>query len=156
MSLKAIKQATSLSALSAALRHTANTLKTDVNTIAINASDSLIFELIYKTPVDTSLALSNWQIGLVVPEMDYVPAYAVGESGSTASQSRSAAYAAARAALVSKKPSTRVFISNNAKHIVELNQGKSSQQPTPYWIQVTEAKVDAQAQAKLKALIDGN
>lgn len=157
MSLKAVKSASSLSALVRALRSTAKTLPQAVNNITQDALDSLAFQLIYSTPVDTSLALSNWRVGLLIPETDAVTAYDAGEDGSTASQSRVAAYLIAKTVITSKLPSTRVsFVSNNSNHIVELNQGKSPQQPSPYWIETIEKKVEVEAQAKLRALINGN
>lgn len=157
MSLKAVKSANSLDALVRALRSTAKTLPQAVNSITQDTLDSLAFQLIYSTPVDTSLALSNWRVGLLIPETDAIAAYDVGEDGSTANQSRVAAYLVAKNVITSKLPSTRVsFVSNNSKHIVELNQGKSPQQPSPYWIETIEKKVEVEAQAKLRALINGN
>lgn len=156
MSLKQVKQATSLSALSAALRATARDLPKQLNTLSKTTLKSLSFRLIYTTPVDTTLAASNWQIGLVIPQIDVIPAYAVGEQGSTATQSRAAAFSAAKLIIDTKKYGTRAYVSNNTKHIVELNEGKSAQQPTPYWIYVTEAKVQALAHTRLRAILNGN
>lgn len=157
MSLKAVKSANSLNALVRALRSTAKTLPQAVNDITKDTLDSLVFKLIYTTPVDTSLALSNWRVGLLIPETDAVTAYDAGEEGSTASQSRVAAYLVARTVITSKLPTTRVsFVSNNSNHIVELNLGKSPQQPSPYWIEEIAKTVEVEAQAKLRALINGN
>lgn len=157
MSIKAVKDSRTLSALVVALRAAAKSIPKSVNTIAQETLDELVFELINKTPVDTSLALSNWRVGLIVPEFDAVPAHSLGKEGSSAAQSRATAYLIAKSVIKTKLPTTRVsYVSNNSAHIVELAEGKSAQQPDSFWIQRIVAKVDAKAQAKLRALVNGN
>lgn len=155
-SLHKVKAAVSLSDLANACRQAAALLPLEVSEVARETARDLVFNLIYSTPVDTSLALSNWRVGLVIPSLFAVPAYSAGKGGSTAPASRSAAYNAAQAILRSKKAGTTIYVSNNAGHIVELNQGKSKQQPTSFWIQRIESQVEARAMVKLKAVIDGN
>lgn len=154
--VRKVQQAQSLGSLSTALRALAKNLPNEVSKLAIATSDTLAYRLINETPVDTSLALSNWRVGLVYPEIGAIPAHSVGEQGSTSAMSRAAAYMQAKAVLKTKKPSTAVYISNSAKHIVELNQGKSSQQPTPYWIQSIESEVAKHAELELRKLVNGN
>lgn len=155
MSLKRIKRAKTLADLAAACMDAANHLDKDINDIIKESALQLAFNLIYKTPVDTSTATSNWQVGLMLPVMDSRTAYFYGDEGSTASMSRGAAYAAARTAIAPRKAGTRIYISNNVDYIVELNQGKSPQQPSPNWIESIEDAARLQINIKLHRLANG-
>lgn len=154
-SLSKIKHAKSLEQLSAACREAALLIPREVNELTKEAAASLAFNLIYKTPVDTSLALSNWRIGLMFPEAFPVPAYVKGEEGSTAPISRAAAFHAAQSALRPKLAGTPVFVSNNAAHIVELNEGKSAQADAGF-VQSITAEVAAETHIKLREYVNGN
>ncbi len=79
------------------------------------------------TPVDTSEALSNWQVFLNNPAPDNIPPYFMGKKGSTRGASIKAAIGAGKAELAYKKPGQPVFLSNLAPHIGKLDQGSSSQ-----------------------------
>lgn len=155
MSLKRVRNATTLNELASACFSAAASIERDINNIVIAASKELSFQLIYKTPVDTSTALSNWQVGLVIPELFPRSAYFYGDEGSTASMSRSAAYAAARAILDTKRAGTRIYISNNADYIVELNNGKSPQQPSPHWVEKIVAKARTDLLLELGRYLNG-
>ena len=71
MSLKQIKNAKTLGALARALRDAARDLPSDVNKIKQDTAKYAARRLVYETPVDTSLALSNWQVGLSVVNPTY-------------------------------------------------------------------------------------
>lgn len=156
MSLKRIKRSNTLSELAAACLDAAATLDTDINSIVKESVLTLSFNLIYKTPVDTSTATSNWQVGLMLPEMGTRYAYFYGDEGSTAAASRGAAYAAARAAIAPRMAGTRIYISNNVDYIVELNRGKSSQQPSANWIEAIEDAARLDINIKLRRFANGN
>jgi len=85
--------------------------------------------LVMSTPVDTSRALSNWQVGVGKPVNTPLKPYVPGEQGSTRSQSAMAAIAKAELFLSSKKPGEPIFISNVLDYIDDLNNGTISRQP---------------------------
>lgn len=84
-------------------------------------------ELVYTTPVDTSKALSNWQVGIGSPVSNEIEAYAQGQRGSTAGTSSAEALAVGIARLSARKVGEPVYISNLADYIVDLNDGASGQ-----------------------------
>lgn len=82
------------------------------------------------TPVDTSMAVSNWQVTLGSPSAEEIPAHVPGEDGSTRDASARIALNLATSVIKKKKPGQKIFISNTAPHIVELEyDGKSTQSP---------------------------
>lgn len=154
MSLKAIRSAGTLSELAAACRRAASTLDKDVNKIKQEAGRELAFRLIYETPVDTSLALSNWQASLVFPTTRKLPAYKEGNFGSTKEYSAARAYAAAAKMIKSAKPRIDVVMTHNLPYIHKLNLGGSPQQ-SAFFIERIVAQVDNKAQAQLKDYVNG-
>ena len=99
------------------------------NRRAQNVAEAIVTDLIYVTPVDKSVALSNWQISLNEKPVEQLPAYFSGKKGSTANESSSAALAAALQKLGEKKPGETIYISNLTPYIVDLNNGTSKQEP---------------------------
>lgn len=92
----------------------------------------LTAELADVTPVDTSKAISNWRIGLVAPVADTIEPHYFGSKGSTESMSEDATVIAAKVALKAKKPGQKIYLSNTADYIVELDQGSSLQAPAGF------------------------
>lgn len=101
--------------------------------VASELSKKFVFEityrLVYDTPVDTSTALSNWQVFLNNPAPDEIGAYALGQRGSTAGASAGAALREAQAELAHKRPGQVVYLSNVVDYIKKLNEGSSAQAP---------------------------
>lgn len=155
MSLKQIKDAKSLSELAQACRKLVSTLEKDVNSIAQDTSKKLLFRLIYETPVDTSQALSNWQVSLVFPTSTSRPAYKVGEAGSTKEVSAAKAYAKALQLIKQKKPRIDLIATNNLPYIHKLNFGGSKQQPALF-VEKIIAQINTDAQATLRKYLNGN
>lgn len=89
-------------------------------------------ELADVTPVDTSNAISNWQIGLGAPVTSEREPHYPGQKGSTESMSEDATVIAAKVKLKNKKPGQIVYLSNNAPYIVDLDQGSSMQEPAGF------------------------
>ena len=91
----------------------------------------LVEELIDRTPVDTSKALSNWRVtvGAIMPD---IPALTVGSRGSTRAASAASALAAAQAAIRAADPKAVLVIFNSVKYIRALNGGSSSQAPAGF------------------------
>jgi hypothetical protein len=96
------------------------------------AAKLLLRELVYATPVDTSDALSNWQIGLGQrPAARRGPFYA-GFKGSTRESSAAAAIAVGMKRIEAKKPGEVLYLSNLIPYIVDLNRGSSAQAPAGF------------------------
>ncbi|WLJ71196.1 hypothetical protein [Sphingomonas phage Birtae] len=89
----------------------------------------IAFRLVYDTPVDTSTALSNWQVFLNNPAPDEIGAYSLGQRGTTQAASASAALREAQAELARKQPGQVVYLSNLVDYIKRLNEGSSAQAP---------------------------
>lgn len=155
MSIKDIKNANTLDALTRALRATAATFKDDVNAITQRVTTYAVQRLIYETPVDTSQALSNWRVNVKFIITGTLPAYFVGSEGSTKAVSASIALSAAKQQIMRKKYGMSLTISNNLDYIVELNQGKSPQAYADY---VDRIVADAQnyADYEIRVLLNGN
>jgi hypothetical protein len=81
------------------------------------------------TPVDTSRALSNWQVNLGEPAAVGRGPFYPGLAGSTAEASTAATIAYAEAVLQNKKPGQPIYISNVLPYIRALNDGSSTQHP---------------------------
>lgn len=107
-------------------------IKTAASKAAVAVSKVVVKDLIFSTPVDTTEALSNWIATLGSPSNNAIPPIVPGNFGNTRSTSASAAYAAAIMVLDAKKPGQIVYLTNNADHIRELDEGKSSQQPAGF------------------------
>jgi hypothetical protein len=93
---------------------------------------AIIKNLIQVTPVDTSNALSNWQISLGQPAQNARGPYVPGYLGYTAAASQAQAIAAAQAMLEKVQPGQSIWISNLAPYIVDLNNGSSKQAPAGF------------------------
>lgn len=106
---------------------------------------SLTEELADVTPVDTSKAISNWQIGLGSPVVAEREPHYPGIKGSTELMSEDATVIAARIALKGKKVGQKIYLSNTAKYIKDLDQGSSLQAPAGF---VKRACDNARALAK--------
>ena len=50
---------------------------------AVDAALAIVGDLLFETPVDTSRALSNWQVSLDAPINYSIQAYYMGDQGST-------------------------------------------------------------------------
>lgn len=118
-----------LKGLAARLNEKADKLDDMASEDAKGVALTIVGSLVYDTPVDTSQALSNWQIGLGAPVPTDRGPYFPGELGSTQRASAEAALAAAKAALVSKVPGQPIYISNGLPYIRRLNAGWSKQSP---------------------------
>lgn len=96
-------------------------------TYAKELSKAALSELINATPVDTSAALSNWQVGINNRPRNQIPAYVIGKRGST----RAASAAATRAAGYSKinlaKLGNWIYIRSTSPYMGKLNAGYSPQ-----------------------------
>jgi hypothetical protein len=146
--LKGLSSATTLSELSAACKLAARQLAPTVNKVKQATAKSLLLELIYTTPVDTSQARSNWLAGKGTPSYTFIPAHVVGFAGITAGQSSAIAYANGVSIINTVKPRETIYITNSAPYIEELNAGKSRQAGTNY----VETIINEQAATALESV----
>lgn len=123
---------TGLLSLAKRLEKLAENVDESASAVAIKAAEVILKELVFVTPVDTSKALSNWQITLGAPAERLRPPYYSGRFGSTQEQSANAALKAGLDVLKGKQAGVSIFISNNAPYIRRLNEGWSSQAPAGF------------------------
>lgn len=117
-----------LKGLAARLNAEADKLDERGSRAAADTALVVISALAYDTPVDTTNALSNWQIGLGAPVPTGRGPFYPGERGSTYAASAAETVRAAKAALAAKRPGETVYISNLAPYIRKLNyEGHSAQ-----------------------------
>lgn len=118
--------------LAISLERRVNKLDEEASNAAVQVALTILGDLVYVTPVDTSKALSNWQASLDEPPSDSIQPYYPGEQGSTQRASAQAALNAAKAILRGKKPGDTIYLSNLLPYIRRLNDGYSAQAPAGF------------------------
>lgn len=113
--------------LATSMRKRAEGLDTLASDIAVEGTKAMLKELVEVTPVDTSTALSNWQVNLGNPAADELPAAVLGSRGSTRGASADKTIADGLDELQYKKPGQPIFLSNLTPYIGDLNDGTSRQ-----------------------------
>ncbi|AXC34262.1 tail completion or Neck1 protein [Escherichia phage Shy] len=103
-------------------------IETAASEAAVFVAVTAVAELAYTTPVDTSKALSSWEVTLDAPSSNVGKAHYPGEKGSTRNASAAETIAQAKAVLANKKPGQKIYITNNQPYIKRLNDGYSAQQ----------------------------
>ena len=118
-------------------------IETKTNEVAKKVATGIAEYLATATPVDTSNAISNWQVGLGSPVRNEIGPHYPGRSGSTYAPSSKQTILEAVAEIDKKQPGQAVYISNNVDYIEDLNRGASPQADpgfaTEVAIQVGEA-----------------
>jgi hypothetical protein len=114
------------------LEKRAASLEKEASTKAVAATMAMVRYLVEVTPVDTTKAMSNWQIGIKNRPLYELPAYAPGYLGYTAAASGRAVLDMAERELATKKPGDVIYLSNLAPYIVTLNTGTSRQEPAGF------------------------
>jgi len=109
------------------MRDRAKGLSTLASDIAVESTKAMLKELVEITPVDTSTALSNWQVNLGSPATNELPAAVPGSLGSTRRASANETIADGFDELQYKKPGQSIFLSNLTPYIGDLNDGTSRQ-----------------------------
>jgi HK97 gp10 family phage protein len=104
----------------------------DVNKIAKEVAMEVVTYLAYNTPVDTSKAISNWQVGVNTAKTSEIDAHNQGNQGSTLAASALTTINNAESELKSKKYGQEIHITNNASYIKDLENGSSRQAPTGF------------------------
>lgn len=124
----------------------ANGLPTETSNSAVVVARAILRDLVTVTPVDSSKALSNWQVGLVTKVSGRIEPYYYGHRGSTQELSAVGAIQAAEIVFKQKKPGQSIVISNNLPYIRVLNDGSSTQEPAGF---VERAELIGRKQAKV-------
>lgn len=93
---------------------------------------TLVNQLVWATPVDTSRALSNWRAELGTSVSNWIEAHYPGEQGSTQAASAQAAINEAESVIARAKPGETISIFNAVPYIRYLNEGSSSQAPAGF------------------------
>lgn len=99
---------------------------------AVKTALTIVGDLVYRTPVDTSQALSNWDVTIGAPADDPHGPYFAGKHGSSQRQSAQQALNVAKQTLEKKKPGQIIYIANNLPYIRRLNEGYSQQAPAGF------------------------
>lgn len=97
--------------------------------LSVEGTKAMLHEMLVVTPVDTSEALSNWQVEIGSPPSAELPPHVMGSHGSTRGASSEQVLADALSALANKKPGESIFLVNTAGHIGDLDRGSSRQFP---------------------------
>lgn len=121
--------ARTLLALARSMDTLAASLGTRASELSVRKAKAVISYLSRVTPVDTSKALSNWQVTLNTPASAPHGAYFVGTRGSTHDASADTLLYSAYAVLADKKPGESIHIVNVLPYIKYLDQGTSMQFP---------------------------
>lgn len=96
---------------------------------AVETTKRIARDVIDHTPVDTTEHASNWQVEIAAKPLTGFDAIFPGSQGSTASQSRNAAYDHVVRSLTLKDPGVVIYLSNLGPAIEDLNNGTSKQEP---------------------------
>ena len=124
--------AKSLLDLANSLERKAKAIDEAASKTAVDTALAIVGDLAYKTPVDTSQALSNWIVTLDAPATERIDPHYPGEGGSTQRSSAAETLNQAKAVLANKKPGQAIFITNNLPYIKRLNDGYSAQAPAGF------------------------
>ena len=118
--------------LATSLEKKAKAIDEAASKLAVDTALTIVGDLAFKTPVDTSQALSNWIVTLETPSSDKIKPHFPGEGGSTQKASAAETINQARKILAGKKLGQRIFITNNLPYIRRLNDGYSKQAPAGF------------------------
>ena len=118
--------------LAASMEKKARAVEEAACKLAVETAQTIVGDLTFKTPVDTSQALSNWIVTLDSPSTQTVKPHFTGEGGSTQRASAAETINQARAILAKKKPGRKIYITNNLPYIRRLNDGYSKQAPAGF------------------------
>lgn len=118
--------------LADSLNKKAKQVATAASDLAIGTALTIVGDLAVKTPVDTSKAISNWQVALNSPPNNTIAPHYPGSDGSTFSASAGETLLKAKMTLKNKKSGNDIYITNNLPYIKKLNDGSSKQEPAGF------------------------
>lgn len=112
------------------MKQRAKNLPEEVHNVIKDVSKTYLLTVADLTPVDTSAAVSNWQIGINAAPSGVVSPHAHGRYGSTALESFNVTMRLGSALIDSSKAGDEIHITNNLHYIGDLDDGTSTQAPT--------------------------
>lgn len=118
--------------LAASMERKAKAIDAAASQLAVETAQTIVGDLAFKTPVDTSQALSNWIVTLDAPSDNKIKPHFPGEGGSTQKASAAETINQARKVLSAKRPGQKIYITNNLPYIRRLNEGYSKQAPAGF------------------------
>lgn len=121
-----------LNDLATRLRQRAKDLPEKVNRLAVKVTTTIVNDLAHVTPVDTSQAISNWQVGIGEAPGGNISPHFPGRHGSTYGPSSQQTIEEALAILKGKRPGQVIYLSNGLLYITRLNEGSSAQAPAGF------------------------
>ena len=105
-----------------------NPTNSQASKIASSCAILILRELAYRTPVDTSKAISNWRITLGRRAKNAtLDPHIVGKAGSSKFESAEITISKGIVKLKDKKAGQKIYISNTLDYIDDLDYGKSMQ-----------------------------
>jgi len=107
-------------------------IKDESNRVIVNFTNAFVQHLAESTPVDTSNAISNWQVSLDAPTYDEILPHVEGLGGSTWIDSAKITISESIRIMRGRKFGQPVFVYNNADYILELDAGSSRQEPAGF------------------------
>lgn len=113
-----------LLAVKGLLRKELERKRKNASEVAKEVAGNILTYLATETPVDTTLAISNWQVGIGEPIIQAIDPHFEGYHGDTESQSAFQTMAIGQSILQSKRPGQSIYISNRAHHIEDLNEDR--------------------------------
>jgi hypothetical protein len=122
----------SLLDLATSLEKKSKLIEKQASDAAVSVALTIVGDLAYITPVDTSQALSNWITTLSTASNSTIAPQFFGSRGSTKRASAAETINSAIRILASKKPGQVIYITNNLFYIRDLNDGSSSQAPAGF------------------------
>jgi hypothetical protein len=122
-----------LTDLATRMQAIAEVIPKNVNELKKKIVRTIVVDLVYVTPVDTSNALSKWTVDKSpITDRSFSP-YFLGYKGSTQAQSAQEAVRDADQVLAGVKPGVPVYVGNAAPYIRKLNdEGSSRQEPAGF------------------------
>ena len=106
-------------------------IKAESSRAAVDVAKKVVRELVATTPVDTSKAISNWQVSLGSPVSNELDAHVLGAKGSTSQQSAQVSITLANAELSKHAYGQEIYISNLADYVSDLNDGTTASRQSP-------------------------
>ena len=115
----------SLKTLSTRMKKIDRELPRKVNAIARDVASAVLKGLVINMPVDTSQAVSNWQLGYDEANMTNIPPHFPGKGGTTRAQSSAETLAVGKLYIRGKRPGVELHISNGLDYIEDIDADSS-------------------------------
>ena len=115
----------SLKILANRMKQLEQKLPQKLNKISKTVANATLKGLVQNTPVDTSQAVSNWQIGFGQANMSNLPPHFPGSGGSTKAQSSAETLFVGRINISGKRIGEELHISNGLDYIEDIDANSS-------------------------------